>query len=98
MLGAVSAIDSTDVSNYEDSNLSCLLNGLVHKREIQIFFNSILGNIIDDYTNSSKGSKVLLFDVSELNNFIKNRDINYHHLIRNSDLNKKKQIEKKKKE
>ena len=96
----ISKLDSPSdfIKTYEDSNLSCLLNGLVYKREIQIYFNSILGNIIDDYTNSSKGSKVLLFDVSELNNFIKNRDINYHHLIRNSDLNKKKQIEKKKKE
>ena len=86
------------VNKYENSNLSYLLDGLLYKREIQIFFNSILSNIIEDYTSSGKSSKVLLFEVGELNTFIKNREINYKHLMRNSDLTKKKELEIKKKE
>ena len=88
------------IKNYENSNLSHLLDGLVYKKEVQIYFNSILSKILEDYATSEKSSKVVLFDMGELNNFIKNREINYKHLIRNSDLNsnKKKQIEKKKKE
>ena len=88
------------INNYENSNLSYLLDGLLYKKEVQIYFNSILSNILEDYASSEKSSKVILFDMVELNNFIKNREINYKHLIRNSDLNsnKKKQIEKKKKE
>ena len=88
------------IKNYENSNLSHLLDGLVYKKEVQIYFNSILSKILEDYATSEKSSKVVLFDMGELNNFIKNREINYKHLMRNSDLNsnKKKQIEKKKKE
>jgi len=88
------------IKNYENSNLSHLLDGLVYKKEIQIYFNSILSKILEDYASSEKSSKVILFEMGELDNFIKNREINYRHMMRNSDLdlNKKKQIEKKKKE
>ena len=86
------------VKKYENSNLCNLLNGLIYKKEIQIYFNSIISNIIEDYSSSGKSSKVLLFEVSELNKFIKNREINYKHLMRNSDLTKKKELELKKKE
>ena len=88
------------IKDYENSNLSYLLDGLLYKREVQIYFNSILSSILEEYAISEKSSKVILFDMVELNNFIKNRETNYKHLMRNSDLNlnKKKQIEKKKKE
>ena len=88
------------IKNYENSNLSHLLDGLVYKKEVQIYFNSILSKILEDYSSSEKSSKVILFEMGELDNFIKNREINYRHMMRNSDLdlNKKKQIEKKKKE
>lgn len=86
------------IEKYQYSNLSFLLEGLVYNRDMQIYFNSILSNIIEDYSSSGKSSKILLFEVSELNNFIKSRENNYKHLIRNSDLNKKKELEKKQKE
>ena len=81
------------VKKYENSNLFYLINGLIYKKEIKIYFNSIISNVIEDYASSVKSSKVLLFEVEELNNFIKNRDINYKNLMRNSDLSKKKEIE-----
>ena len=83
---------------YKDSNLSLLLEGLIYNREIQIYFNSILLNVIENYSSSGKSSKILLFEVNELNNFIKSREYNYKHLIKNSDESKKKELEKKKKE
>ena len=64
------------IKNYENSNLSHLLDGLVYKKEVQIYFNSILSKILEDYATSEKSSKVVLFDMGELNNFIKNREIN----------------------
>jgi hypothetical protein len=86
------------IEKYHDSNLSFLLEGLFYNREMQIFFNSIILNVLENYINSGKTSKILLFEVNELNNFIKNREYNYKNLIRKSDLNKKKELEKKKKE
>ena len=61
-----------------------------------MYFHSIISYIIEDYVISGKRSKVLLFEVGELINFIKNRDINYNHLMRNSDSTKKKELELKK--
>ena len=88
------------VKKYENSNLFYLINGLIYKKEIKIYFNSIISNVIEDYSSSGKSSKVLLFEVGELNNFIKNRDINCKSLMRKSDLtkNKEKEIKLEKKE
>ena len=99
----ISKLDNPDnpsdfINKYQDSNLCYLLNGLLYKKEVQIFFNSILSNIIEDYTSSGKSSKVLLFEVDELNNFIKNKEFNYENLLRNSDLTKKRELQKKQKE
>ena len=86
------------INKYQESNLCSLLNSLICKIDIQIFFNSILSNIIKDYITSGKSSKNLFFEVGELVNFVKNRENNYKHLLRNSDISKKKEIEKKQKE
>ena len=79
---------------YKESNLSLVLNSLINIKEVKLFFNSIFGNIINKYISSGQSSKVLFFEISELNNFIKNRENNYIHLYTNSDLNQKKELEK----
>ena len=79
---------------YKESNLSLVLNNLINIKEVKLFFNSIFGNIINKYISSGRSSKVLFFEISELNNFIKNRENNYIHLYSNSDLNQKKELEK----
>ena len=71
-----------------------MINSITCLKEVKIYFNSIFGNIINKYTISGQSSKVLFFDINELNNFIKNRENNYIHLYTNSDNNKKKELEK----
>ena len=79
---------------YRESNLSLIINDLVCLKEVKIFFNSIFENIINKYINSEKSSKLLFFEITELNNFIKNRENNIKRLFTNSDFNQKKEIEK----
>ena len=83
------------INKYQESKLCSLLSSLICKIDIQIFFNSILSNIIKDYITSGKSSKNLFFEVGELVNFVKNRENNYKHLLRNSDISKKKRNRKK---
>ena len=79
---------------YKESNLSIVLNSLINNKSVKIYFNSIFGNIINKYIISGRSSKVLFFEISELNNFIKNKENNYIQLYSNSDLNQKKELEK----
>ena len=62
--------------------------------ELKIFFNSIFRNIITKYVNSEQNSKLLFFEISELNIFLKNREHNYKRLNSISDSNQKKEIQK----
>ena len=76
---------------YRESNLSLIINDLVCLKEVKIFFNSIFENIINKYINSEKSSKLLFFEITELNNFIKNRENNIKRLFTNF---KKKKLKK----
>ena len=82
---------------YKESNIYLLINSIICIKEVKIYFNSIYGNIINKYIISGRSSKVLFFDINELNNFIKNRENNYINLYTNSDNNQKKELEKKQK-
>ena len=79
---------------YKESNIFLIINSLICIKEVKIYFNSIFGNIINKYIISGKSSKVLFFEINELNNFIKNRQNNYIQLLTNSDNSQKKELEK----
>ena len=80
--------------NYNESNLSIILESLIYIKDVKIYFNSIFGNIINKYVISGKSSKVLFFEIKELNTFINNREKSYARLYRNSDIYQKKELEK----
>ena len=79
---------------YKESNLFLLFNNLICINEVKIFFNSIFRNIITKYVNSEQNSKLLFFEINELNIFLKNREHNYKRLNSISDSNQKKEIQK----
>ena len=79
---------------YKESNLALIINNVICMKEVKIYFNSILGNIINKYICSDKSSKILFFEINELNNFIKNRENNYKRLYRNSDYIQKQELKK----
>ena len=80
--------------NYKESNLFLVLNNLICIKEVKIYFNSLFSNIIHKYITSGQSSKILFFEIKELNNFIKNREYNYKQLYTNSDTLQKKELEK----
>ena len=79
---------------YQESNLANLFNNLIYKKEIQIYFNSVFTDVIKKYISSNNSSKVLFFEISELNNFIRNRDSTFRRVYTRSDVNQKKELEK----
>ena len=79
---------------YKESNLALFINNVICMKEVKIYFNSILGNIINKYICSDKSSKILFFEINELNNFIKNRENNYKRIYRNSDYIQKQELKK----
>ena len=80
--------------NYKESNLFLILNNIICIKEVKIYFNSLFNNIIHKYITSGQSSKILFFEIKELNNFIKNREYNYRQLYTNSDTLQKKELEK----
>ena len=79
---------------YQESNLANLFNNLIYKKEVQIYFNSVFTDVIKKYISSNNSSKVLFFEISELNNFIRNRDSTFRRVYTRSDVNQKKELEK----
>ena len=79
---------------YQESNLANLFNNLIYKKEIQIYFNSVFTDVIKKYISSNNSSKVLFFEISEVNNFIRNRDSTFRRVYTRSDVNQKKELEK----
>ena len=89
-----------DISQFsqilQNSNTLRLFQGFKYQKDIQDYFNKLLGNLIETYENSGTNLIPLIFSVSKLYEYIKNEEERINTELYNSKEQKRKEAEKRK--
>ena len=79
----------------EKSNVFKLLAGLKFQKEVKLYFNFILTDVIENYENSEDNKCSLIFKISELENYIIEQEKKMKNELINAKPEKRKEVQKK---
>ena len=83
---------------FEKSNVFKLLTGLKFQKEIKMYFNLILNDIIENYENSEDNKRPLIFEIFKLENYITGQEKKMKNELINAKPEKRKELQKRQQE
>ena len=80
---------------FENSNIFILLKGIKYQKDVRTFYDLVFKDIIEEYENSEYNMRPLEFKIDNIIGFIIEQESSLNEEFNNSEIDKKKEIEKK---